>query len=87
MKKIGLGIAIILFAICLELSHNGHLAYITWGIGAIGLITISLLSFAELNRTITKGERVNKDKINVNSPNNKFVFFSFFIRLPPLSFY
>ena len=37
MKKIGLGIAIILFAICLELSHNGHLAYITWGIGAIGL--------------------------------------------------
>ena len=39
MKKIGLGIAIILFAICLELSHNGHFAYITWGIGAIGLIT------------------------------------------------
>lgn len=39
MKKIGLGIAIILFAICLELSNNGHLAYITWGVGAIGLIT------------------------------------------------
>ena len=39
MKKICLGIAIILFAICLELSRNGHLAYITWGIGAIGLIT------------------------------------------------
>ena len=38
MKKIGLGMAIILFAICLELSHHGHLAYITWGIGAIGLV-------------------------------------------------
>ncbi len=38
MKKIGLGIAIILFAILLELSTTGHLAYISSGIGALGLI-------------------------------------------------
>jgi len=38
MKKIGLGIAIILFAILIEVSHNGHFAYVTTGIGAIGLI-------------------------------------------------
>ena len=38
MKKIGLGIAIILFAILVEVSHNGYFAYATSGIGAIGLI-------------------------------------------------
>ena len=38
MKKIGLGIAIILFAICLEISWSGNFAYITTGIGLIGLI-------------------------------------------------
>lgn len=38
MKKIGLGIAIILFAILIEVSHNGHFSYITSGVGAIGLI-------------------------------------------------
>lgn len=40
MKKIGLGIAIILFGILLELSVEGHLAYISWGIGVIGLILV-----------------------------------------------
>lgn len=38
MKKIGLGIAIILFGILLEVSIEGHLAYFSWAIGAIGLI-------------------------------------------------
>lgn len=38
MKKICLGIAIILFAILVEVSHNGYFAYITSGIGLIGLI-------------------------------------------------
>ena len=37
MKKIGLGIAIILYAILLEVSIGG-LAYIVWGIGTVGLI-------------------------------------------------
>lgn len=38
MKKIGLGISILLFAICLEISWSGNFAYITTGIGLIGLI-------------------------------------------------
>lgn len=38
MKKIGLGIAIILFGILLELSTTGTLAWISWGIAAIGLV-------------------------------------------------
>lgn len=38
MKKMVLGIAVILFAIYIEISAAGHLEYITWGIGAIGLI-------------------------------------------------
>lgn len=38
MKKIGLGIAIILFAILVEVSWSGYFAYITSGIGLIGLI-------------------------------------------------
>jgi len=38
MKKIGLGIAIILLAILIEVSHNGYFAYVTSGIGVIGLI-------------------------------------------------
>ena len=38
MKKIGLGIAIILFGILVELSTAGFLAYISWGIGLIGLL-------------------------------------------------
>jgi hypothetical protein len=37
MKKIGLGIAILLFGILLELSMEGHLYYFSWGIGVIGL--------------------------------------------------
>ncbi len=37
MKKICLGIAVILFGILLELSVEGHLAYFSWGIGLIGL--------------------------------------------------
>lgn len=37
MKKIGLGIAIILFAILVEVSWAGYFAYITSGIGAVGL--------------------------------------------------
>ena len=37
MKKIGLGIAIILAGILLELSVDGSLAYISWGIAVIGL--------------------------------------------------
>ena len=38
MKKIGLGIAIILFAILVEVSHDGYFSYVTTGIGMIGLI-------------------------------------------------
>ena len=38
MKKIGLGIAIILFAIVLELSWEGYFAYITSGIGFVGVL-------------------------------------------------
>lgn len=38
MKKIGIGIAIILFAILVEVSWSGYFAYITSGIGLIGLI-------------------------------------------------
>ena len=38
MKKIELGIAIILFAICLEVSWAGNFAYITTGIGLVGMI-------------------------------------------------
>ena len=38
MKKIGLGVAILLFAICLEVSWSGYFAYITTGIGLVGLI-------------------------------------------------
>jgi hypothetical protein len=37
MKKIGLGIAILLFGILLELSIAGYLYYFSWGIGIIGL--------------------------------------------------
>lgn len=46
MKKMILGIAVILFAICVEVSTAGHLEYITWGIGAIGLV-ISIVGYAE----------------------------------------
>ena len=46
MKKIVLGIAVILFAICIEISAAGLLEYITWGIGAIGLV-ISVVGYAE----------------------------------------
>ena len=38
MKKIGLGIAIILFGILLELSIDGSLAYFSWAIGTAGLL-------------------------------------------------
>ena len=38
MKKIGLGIAILLFGILLEISVQGSLSYISWGIGIIGLL-------------------------------------------------
>ena len=38
MKKIGLGIAIILFALVLEVSWAGYFAYVTTGIGLIGLV-------------------------------------------------
>ena len=44
MKKIGLGIAIILFAIVLELSWEGYFAYITSGIGFVGLL-FAILGF------------------------------------------
>lgn len=37
MKRIGLGIAILLFGILLELSMDWHLAYFSWGIGVVGL--------------------------------------------------
>lgn len=38
MKKIALGIAIILFGILLELSMDWNLSYFAWAIGVIGLI-------------------------------------------------
>ena len=44
MKKIGLGIAIILFAILLEVSWEGYFAYITSGMGLVGLV-IAILGF------------------------------------------
>ena len=44
MKKIGLGIAIILFANVLELSFEGYFAYITTAIALVGLI-IAVLGF------------------------------------------
>lgn len=37
MKKIGLGIAIILFGILLEVSIEGHLAYFSWAICGAGM--------------------------------------------------
>ena len=37
MKKICFGIAIILFAISVEVSWSGYFAYVTSGIGLIGL--------------------------------------------------
>lgn len=37
MKKIGLGIAVILFGILMEVSTDGHLAYFAWIIGLAGL--------------------------------------------------
>ncbi|MGI6004860.1 MAG: hypothetical protein ACOX88_05545 [Christensenellales bacterium] len=40
MKKIGLGIAIILFGILLELSTPDYLYYFSWIIGVIGLILV-----------------------------------------------
>ncbi len=46
MKKIGLGIAIILFMILVEISYSGYFAYITSGIGLIGLI-FAIAGFAE----------------------------------------
>ena len=45
MKKIGLGIAILLFAIVLEVSWAGYFAYVTTGIGVIGLI-MAIVGFA-----------------------------------------
>ena len=38
MKKIGFGIAVLLFAVVLEVSWSGNFAYVTTGIGLIGLI-------------------------------------------------
>lgn len=46
MKKTGLGLAIILFAILLEVSHSGYFSYITCGIGAIGLV-FAIAGFVE----------------------------------------
>ena len=37
MKKIGLGVAIILFGILLELSMDWYLVYFAWGIAVVGL--------------------------------------------------
>lgn len=37
MKKIGLGITIILAGILVELSVNGYLAYFSWIVALIGL--------------------------------------------------
>jgi len=49
MKKIGLGIAILLFAICIETSWAGNFAYITTGIGLIGLI-FAIAGFASKDK-------------------------------------
>ena len=46
MKKMVLGTVVIIFAICIEISAAGHLEYITWCIGAIGLV-ISVVGYAE----------------------------------------
>lgn len=46
MKKIGLGIAIILFAILIEVSWEGYFAYITSGVGLVGLI-FAIVGFFE----------------------------------------
>lgn len=37
IKKMLMGIAIILFVILIELTLDGSLVYISWGIGAVGL--------------------------------------------------
>lgn len=46
MKNIGLGISIILFAILVEVSWSGHFAYITSGIGLVGLI-LAIIGFVK----------------------------------------
>ena len=46
MKKIGLGIAIILAGILVELSVNGYLAYFSWIVALIGL-GFAVWGFAE----------------------------------------
>ena len=46
MKKIGLGLAIILFAILVEVSWSGYFAYITSGIGLIGML-VAVAGFVE----------------------------------------
>lgn len=38
IQTVGLGIAILLFAIVLEISWDGYFAYITTGMGLVGLI-------------------------------------------------
>lgn len=48
MKKIGLGIAVILFALVLEVSWAGYFAYVTTGIGLIGLI-LAIAGFLSKN--------------------------------------
>lgn len=37
MKKIGLGIAIILFMLLIEVSVEGYFSYISWLVGAVGI--------------------------------------------------
>ena len=46
MKKIGLGIAILLFSIVFEISWEGYFAYLTTGIGFLGLL-VALWGFFE----------------------------------------
>lgn len=46
MKKMLLGLAIILVAIAIEVSVEGSLAYVTWGIAAIGMI-FTILGFID----------------------------------------
>ena len=46
MKKIGLGFAIILAGILVELSVNGYLAYFSWIVALIGL-GFAVWGFAE----------------------------------------
>lgn len=48
MKKIGLGISILLFAVVLSLSSSG-MGLMTIGIGAIGLV-FSVLGFLEKHK-------------------------------------